>query len=72
MDHLAQAFEGLGTLILVIGVLWSFVLAALAWRRAGSGRQAYKAPCALLRFALAARLRRAQATCAREGVALTI
>ena len=42
MDHVAQAFEGLGTLILVIGVLWSFVLAVLAWRRAGSGQQAYK------------------------------
>jgi uncharacterized membrane protein len=42
MDHVAQAFEGLGTLILVIGVLWSFVLAVLAWRRSGSGQQAYK------------------------------
>jgi len=42
MDHVAQAFEVLGTLILVIGVLWSFVLAVLAWRRAGSGQQAYK------------------------------
>ena len=42
MDHAAQAFEVLGTLILVIGVLWSFVLAVLAWRRAGSGQQAYK------------------------------
>jgi uncharacterized membrane protein len=41
MDHVAQAFEVLGTLILVIGVLWSFVLAVLAWRRTGSG-QAYK------------------------------
>jgi uncharacterized membrane protein len=42
MDHAAQAFEVLGTLILVIGVLWSFVLAVLAWRRSGSGQQAYK------------------------------
>ncbi len=33
MDHVAQAFEGLGTLILAIGVLWSFVLAVRAWRR---------------------------------------
>ena len=41
MDHVAQAFEGLGTLILAIGVLWSFVLAVLAWRRSGSGKQAY-------------------------------
>ena len=43
MDHVAQAFEGLGTLILAIGVLWSFVLAVLAWRQSGSGQQAYKA-----------------------------
>jgi uncharacterized membrane protein len=42
MDHAAQGFEVLGTLILVIGVLWAFVLAVLAWRRSGSG-QAYKA-----------------------------
>ena len=33
--------SGLGTLILAIGVLWSFVLAVLAWRRSGSGKQAY-------------------------------
>jgi len=43
MDHVAQAFEVLGTLILAIGVLWSFVLAVLAWRRASSGQRAYKA-----------------------------
>ena len=43
MDHVAQAFEVLGTLILAIGVLWSFVLAVLAWRRSGSGQRAYKA-----------------------------
>jgi uncharacterized membrane protein len=43
MDHVAQAFEVLGTLILVIGVLWSFVLAVLAWRRSASGQRAYKA-----------------------------
>ena len=42
MDHVAQAFEGLGTLILAIGVLWSFVLAVLAWRQSRSGQQAYK------------------------------
>jgi uncharacterized membrane protein len=41
MDHVAQAFEGLGALILVIGVLWSLVLAVLAWRRPGSGKLAY-------------------------------
>jgi uncharacterized membrane protein len=43
MDHVAQAFEVLGTLILAIGVLWSFVLAVLAWRRSRSGQRAYKA-----------------------------
>ena len=37
----AQAFEGLGTLILAVGVVWSFVLAVLAWRQSGSGKQAY-------------------------------
>ena len=41
MDHVAQAFEGLGTLILAVGVVWSFVLAVLAWRQSGSGKQAY-------------------------------
>ena len=43
MDHVAQGFEALGTLILVIGVVWSFVLALLAWRRSSSGQKAYKA-----------------------------
>ena len=43
MDHVAQAFEGLGALILVVGVVWSVVLAVLAWRRSGSGNTAYNA-----------------------------
>ena len=43
MDHVAQAFEGLGALILVVGVLWSLVLAVLAWRRSGSPKRAYSA-----------------------------
>ena len=43
MDHVAQGFEGLGTVILVVGVVWSFVLAVLAWRRSSSGQKAYKA-----------------------------
>jgi hypothetical protein len=47
MDHVAQAFEVLGTLILAIGVLWSFVLAVLAWRRSRSGQRA----CTVLRQA---------------------
>lgn len=41
MDHVAQAFEGLGALILVLGVAWSLVLAVLAWRRSGSSQRAY-------------------------------
>jgi uncharacterized membrane protein len=41
MDHVAQGFEALGALILVVGVLLSFVLAWLAWRPPGSPRQAF-------------------------------
>ena len=43
MGHVAQAFEALGALILVIGVVWSLVLAVLAWRRSGSRERAYNA-----------------------------
>lgn len=43
MDHVAQAFEGLGALILVIGVVWSLVLAVRTWRRSGSRARAYNA-----------------------------
>ena len=38
MDHVAQVFEGIGALILVTGLLWSVVLAVLAWRRSGAAR----------------------------------
>jgi uncharacterized membrane protein len=41
MDHVAQGFEALGALILVLGVLWSFVLAMLALRQPRSAKQAY-------------------------------
>jgi uncharacterized membrane protein len=41
MDHVAQGFEALGALILVIGVLWSFVLAALVLRQPGPAKRAY-------------------------------
>jgi uncharacterized membrane protein len=37
MEHVAQGFEALGALILVVGVIWSVVLAVLAWRRSGAG-----------------------------------
>jgi uncharacterized membrane protein len=43
MDHVAQGFEVLGTLVLVGGVLWSFVLSALTWRRCGQPARAYAA-----------------------------
>jgi len=41
MDHVAQAFEALGVLVLAFGTLWSFLLAGLAWRRSGHAGQAY-------------------------------
>jgi uncharacterized membrane protein len=41
MDHVAQGFEALGTAILVVGVVWSFVLAAAAVRRSGWSATAY-------------------------------
>jgi uncharacterized membrane protein len=41
MEHVAQAFEALGVLVLAAGTLWSFLLAGVAWRRSGQARQAY-------------------------------
>ena len=41
MDHVAQGFEALGGAILLVGVIWSFVLAAVATRRHGWSAQAY-------------------------------
>jgi uncharacterized membrane protein len=41
MEHVAQAFEGLGAVVLAVGTLWSFLLAGIAWRRPGRPRQAY-------------------------------
>jgi uncharacterized membrane protein len=41
MDHVAQAFEALGALVLVLGVLWSFTLAIVVWRRTGKPGQGY-------------------------------
>jgi len=45
MDHVAQGFEVLGAGILVVGTLWSFVLAVITLRRSGParGRRAYLA-----------------------------
>jgi uncharacterized membrane protein len=41
MDHVAQGFEALAAAILVAGVIWSFVLAAVAARRFGWSARAY-------------------------------
>jgi uncharacterized membrane protein len=41
MDHVAQGFEALGTAILVVGVIWSFVLATLTSRRSGWSAKTY-------------------------------
>src|SRR6266496_3671150 len=41
MDHVAQGFEALGAAILVAGVTWSFVLAAVTLRRSDRPAKAY-------------------------------
>jgi len=41
MIHVAQGFEALGAAILVAGVIWSFVLAAMAARRSGWSAKVY-------------------------------
>ncbi|MFZ0185906.1 MAG: DUF1622 domain-containing protein [Streptosporangiaceae bacterium] len=41
MDHVAQGFEALGAAILIVGVIWSFVLGAIAVRRSGWSARAY-------------------------------
>jgi uncharacterized membrane protein len=41
MDHVAQGFEALGAAILVIGAIWSVVLAATTARRSRSSAEAY-------------------------------
>jgi uncharacterized membrane protein len=43
MDHVAQGFEVLGALVLVAGMVLSFVLAAVAWRRSGQPGTGYVA-----------------------------
>jgi uncharacterized membrane protein len=43
MDHVAQGFEALGALILIVGVLLSMALAVLAWRRSHQVMRAYTA-----------------------------
>src|SRR4051794_17495051 len=41
MNHVAQGFEALGALVLLIGVVWSFVLAVVAWRRSARPAEGY-------------------------------
>jgi uncharacterized membrane protein len=43
MEHVAQAFEALGALILAIGVLWSVWVAIVAWRRSRQPTTGYAA-----------------------------
>jgi uncharacterized membrane protein len=43
MNHVAQAFEALGAVILVLGVIWSFILAVITLRRTAKGSLAYTA-----------------------------
>jgi len=43
MDHVAQAFEALGALVLVVGVLWSLWIAVVTWRRTGQPTKGYAA-----------------------------
>jgi uncharacterized membrane protein len=43
MDHVAQAFEALGALILVVGVFWTATLAVIAWRRTRDTGRIYAA-----------------------------
>ena len=43
MDHVAQGFEALGAAVLVVGIVWSFVLAVVAWRRSGQAANSYVA-----------------------------
>jgi uncharacterized membrane protein len=41
MDHVAQGFEALGAAILLLGAIWSIVLAATTARGSRSGAKAY-------------------------------
>ena len=41
MEHVAQGFEALGALVLAVGALWSFSLAALMWHRSRQPKATY-------------------------------
>jgi uncharacterized membrane protein len=42
MDHVAEAFEALGVLILAVGAVWSLVAAGITWQRSRQARSAYE------------------------------
>ncbi|AIJ23576.1 DUF1622 domain-containing protein [Amycolatopsis methanolica] len=42
MEHVAQGFEAAGAFALVVGLLWSLVVAARLWRKEGN-RRGYRA-----------------------------
>src|SRR4051795_8796394 len=41
MGRAAQLFEGFGAIVLVVGFVWSLVLATATWRRTRAGRTSY-------------------------------
>jgi uncharacterized membrane protein len=43
MDHVAQGFEALGVLVLVIGIVWALWHGAAAWRRSRQPAAGYAA-----------------------------
>ena len=51
MDHVAQAFEALGAAVLVVGLVWSGVV-AVRMRHTASGRQQYQTIRAMFGSAL--------------------
>ncbi|MFL6181821.1 MAG: DUF1622 domain-containing protein [Actinomycetes bacterium] len=42
MEHVAQLFEVIGALVLLVGLFFCFALAIRALRRSGDGRRAYQ------------------------------
>ena len=43
MDKVAQGFEAFGVAVLILGLMWALVFAAVVWRRSGKGRVGYQA-----------------------------
>lgn len=41
MDHIAQAFEVLGVVVLAVGAVWSLLVAGRTWYRSGQSASAY-------------------------------